>query len=172
MFSQEMFDSKNLSILEISLLYGAIAIFQAIASIFAHRLEEFSSSKKVLLSCFVLVGMLYPLIILNDIWIIVVAFVFISILYEIVDPISSTIVNKEIPSRIRATILSLISLVTSLIMFIAFPLVGLISDYIDSSLVLAILGVISISVSVISLVTFYKSKDVAEKLERNDADVI
>ncbi len=158
MFSQALFYEKGVSVYYISLLYASVSVVQAIVSMFSYKLAEKTSSRRVLLYSFILIGIAYLMVVADDVGFLIVAFVVLAIVYEIIDPISSKVINDEIPSKMRATILSVVSLLTSLVMFIAFPLIGYLSDQFDSATILAIVGFLSIIVSILGANAFFKIK--------------
>ncbi|MTJ79377.1 MFS transporter, partial [Turicibacter sanguinis] len=127
-------------------------------------LEDKYSSKKVLIFTFGFIGLLYLFMLINHPIIIIFAFILINSLYDLVDPISSKIINNEIPSKMRATILSLINLITSLIMFIGSLLIGYLSSFINSLVLFSIIGLLTIILSTTTLTIFYKSKSSTEKV--------
>ena len=64
----------------------------------------------------------------------------------------------------RATIFSLINLITSLIMFIGSLLIGYLSSFINSLVLFSIIGLLTIILSTTTLTIFYKSKSSTEKV--------
>ncbi len=158
MFSQELFYEKGVSVYAISLLYASVSIVQAIVSLFSHQLAEKLSQGRVLLYSFILIGIAYLMVASDGVVFLIVAFAIIAVVYEIIYPISSKVINDEIPSKMRATILSMISLFTSYVMFVAFPLIGYLSDQFDSSTILAVAGLLSIIVSILGANTFFRLK--------------
>ena len=164
MFGQEILQNSGIPIHHISSLFAGIAIIQATLSIFSYKLEDKYSSKKVLIFTFGFIGLLYLFMLINHPIIIIFAFILINSLYDLVDPISSKIINNEIPSKMRATILSLINLITSLIMFIGSLLIGYLSSFINSLVLFSIIGLLTIILSTTTLTIFYKSKSSTEKV--------
>lgn len=171
LFSQEIFHSAGLLVLHIGLIYASVSIIQAVLSVYAHKFEQRFSAQKTLVTSFIVIGLFYTLITSNHIAMVLIAFVAISSIYELVDPLSSKVINEEIPQKIRATMLSLISLLTSLIMFIAFPLIGVLSDYIDSYIIVTIMGVISMFISLTMILLFYKSPSQNKPVARGVKEV-
>ncbi|WP_100374750.1 MFS transporter [Bacillus sp. FJAT-45037] len=158
MFGQEMLNNSGMLVRDIAILFAGLSILQAILSIFSYKFSEKYTAKKVLILTFSIIGALYIFIAFNNLLLTIISFVIINALYELVDPISSKVINDEIPSRMRATILSLVNLVTSLLMFILFPLMGYAADIVDSTVILSVLGVLSVITSIVTIIVFYRMK--------------
>ncbi len=142
----------------ISVIFAGLSILQALCSIFSSKPAEKFTPRRVLLLTFCIIGAAYLFIPSGSLYVTIAAFVVINTLYDVIEPVSSQAVNNEIPSRTRATLLSIISLMTSLFMFIAFPFIGFLTDYFDSALLLTAIGVLSILLSLFMMLSFYKLK--------------
>lgn len=78
--------------------------------------------------------------------------------------ISYSVINQDIPSKQRATLLSIISFISSLVMFISIPIFGYLSDKFGTAYLLSFTGVISMVLVALSILSFYKNrKDSVEK---------
>ncbi|KGX84576.1 major facilitator transporter [Pontibacillus litoralis JSM 072002] len=168
MYGQELLNQQGMSVKNISLLFAGMAIIQAVVSILSPQLADRYSGKKVLIITFLTIGFLYLLIPINNIFLLV-SFIIINCMFEAVGVVSSKIINDELNSKTRATLLSLISLLDSILMFLAFPLIGFLAGYADISLILTVIGVASIIISCFTLFKFYKIKTLHsnEKVKTN-----
>ncbi|WP_189328151.1 MFS transporter [Bacillus atrophaeus] len=158
MYGQDLLSQEGISVRDISIIFAGLSLLQAMFSFLSSKPAEKFTPRRVLITTFCIIGVLYLFIPLSSIYITVAAFVLINALYDIIDPVSSQVINNEIPAKTRATLLSIISLMTSFIMFIAFPLIGFLSDYFDTVLLLTVIGVLSILLSLFMLISFYKQK--------------
>lgn len=64
----------------------------------------------------------------HNIFIIISGIVILRFAYNLCEPILSVLLNREIGDNIRASIISLVNLIASLIMIISRPLIGLVAD--------------------------------------------
>ncbi|MDA1476983.1 MFS transporter [Bacillus changyiensis] len=158
MYGQDLLNQEGIPVRDISIIFAGLSLLQAMFSFISSKPAEKYTAKRVLIATFCIIGILYCFIPLNNTYITVGAFILINALYDIIDPVSSKVINDEIPSKTRATILSIISLMTSFIMFIAFPFIGFLSDYFDNVVLLTIIGLLSIVLSLIMLISYYKQK--------------
>lgn len=158
MYGQDLLNQEGLSVRNISIIFACLSIVQALCSIFSSKPAEKFTPRRVLLFTFCVIGAAYLFIPSGNLYVTIAAFIIINALYDIIEPVSSQVVNNEIPSRTRATLLSIISLMTSFFMFIAFPFVGFLTDYFDSAMLLTVIGVLSILLSLCMLLSFYKLK--------------
>ena len=107
----------------IGIIFSLHALVAALFSVNAHRIERAIGQKGILIVC--------PILLLFTLW--TVALTPYSALFYILNgslegllaPTISTYLNRLIPSRFRATILSFQSMAYSLFMIMIFPLVGL-----------------------------------------------
>ncbi|WP_259424809.1 MFS transporter [Bacillus velezensis] len=158
MYGQDLLSQEGLSVRNISIIFAGLSILQALCSIFSSKPAEKFTPRRVLLLTFCIIGAAYLFIPSGSLYVTIAAFVVINALYDVIEPVSSQVVNNEIPSRTRATLLSIISLMTSLFMFIAFPFIGFLTDYFVSALLLTAIGVLSILLSLFMMLSFYKLK--------------
>ena len=151
-YMQNYLKNSNHDEFFIGLIFAISAIFEAIASTQTFRLEKRIKEKGILL--------IMPIISVICIWLIALtpyAYVF-YILMMIVESFiyvaMSDYINKLIPSKNRATILSLSSMVFSFFMIFIFPLIGKIGDLFSLNVAfifLAIVGTIFVICNIILL---------------------
>ena len=116
------------------------SIFEAFASVNAHRVEKIFKEKGILL--------IMPFISVGCMWLIALTpypyifYILMMIIESFIFVAMGDYINKLIPSNNRATILSLSSMVFSFIMIIIFPLVGKIGDLFSLNTAFIVLAVI------------------------------
>jgi MFS family permease len=143
-------------------LFGAVwaglQFSVGIFSFYAHKIELFVGRKATLVSLIVLTVIGYCLLsIFQSIW----AIGFILIFYfvrGISYPVLKDYINRMITSDIRATVLSVTSLVRRLIFSIFGPVIGWISDLYSLSTALMLCGIIFLFWGCISLLLLHKHK--------------
>ena len=89
-------------------------------------------------------------------------------LYALFQPIFDNDLQKRLPSEVRATMLSVYSMMFSLSMIVIFPLTGWLIDYLGFVVAFLYLGFILVMVS---LLLFFILKEMARALELKE-DVI
>lgn len=163
MFAQELFNQLGIKVYLISIFFGLESFLAAILSDRAYILEKKFSSKRVMMVCVYLCGISFLLIYINFNWLIL-SFFIISAFYNLFTTISYSVINQDIPSKQRATLLSIISFISSLVMFISIPIFGYLSDEFGTAYLLSFTGVISMVLVALSIISFYKNrKDSVEK---------
>lgn len=157
MFSQDLFSGLGFSVAMVSALFAVESLLSAGISANAHVLEGRFGAKRVLLYTLAASLALFPLVGLQSQLAGVGAFYAINLLYNLVVPLASSAVNNEIPSEQRASLLSVMSFTTSLVMLIVFPVIGYLADVIRVNMVLSTVGSVSMLVCLISILTFYST---------------
>jgi len=139
-------------------VWAALQFSVGIFSFYAHKIELFVGRKATLISLIVLTVIGYCLLsIFQSIW----AIGFILIFYfvrGISYPVLKDYINRIITSDIRATVLSVTSLVRRLIFSIFGPIIGWISDLYSLSTALALCGIIFLFWGSISLLLLHRHK--------------
>jgi MFS family permease len=139
-------------------VWAALQFSVGIFSFYAHKIELFVGRKATLVSLIVLTVIGYCLLsIFQSIW----AIGFILIFYfvrGISYPVLKDYINRIITSDIRATVLSVTSLVRRLIFSIFGPVIGWISDLYSLSTALMLCGIIFLFWGCISLLLLHKHK--------------
>lgn len=156
MFSQQLFNGNNYSVMAISIIYSIENFISAILYTNAYRLEKnFNISiilKQILIITFISISLLFFKVKIFYL----IAFFIISSAYSIFTPIIYTMINKNIASSNRATILSILSFFATLIMFVLSPILGKIADKFGINIILAICGCIFTLITLLSLKKFFK----------------
>jgi MFS family permease len=110
----------------IGIAYAAHALLAAIFSLNAHRIERTINEKGILITCPIFLALCLWGIALTPYT--MVFYIILGCMEGLLAPTISTYLNKLIPSKFRATILSFQSMAYSLFMIMIFPLVGLIGS--------------------------------------------
>jgi MFS family permease len=146
-YGQEFFSLCGLNKIEISLimlLAGAISILGALSSEwflsrFGHKAKYVAS---FLMGCGIIVMSRYSL------FVSILAFAAINYANSVLYPIQSAAINELIPSKQRATIISVNSMIFSILMVLLFPICGLLADNTDLHLVFLTLGILQLVIMV------------------------
>jgi MFS family permease len=141
----------------IGLIFSLHALVAALFSVNAHRIERAIGQKGILIVC--------PILLLFTLW--TVALTPYSALFYILNgslegllaPTISTYLNRLIPSRFRATILSFQSMAYSLFMIMIFPLVGLIGSLYSLPLAFSLMAFLATVLVVPYLVLITRNKN-------------
>lgn len=121
-YLQTFWADQHLLPSEIGMVYAAHAIVAAVFSLNAQALERRLNEKGLLIVC--------PLLIACCLWGIALTpysrafYIALGCVEGLLAPIISTYLNKLIPSKVRATILSFQSMAYSMFMIMIFPLIG------------------------------------------------
>ena len=137
----------------IGLIYSAAALFSAVSSVFASRIEKIIGEKRLLLILpFLLCLCLWGIALTNFM---ATFFIVTGFIEGVLVVVVSDYLNKLIPSEIRATVLSVQSLFFSLVMIILFPLIGVAADVFSFRESFIFMAVIA---SLLSMIAFVKIK--------------
>ncbi|MFF2908942.1 MFS transporter [Paenibacillus sp. NPDC057934] len=168
MFSQDIFGKSGISVSQIAIIYSIISVLQVIFSVSSHKLETWFSTKGILVTIFLVIGVLYLLINVGGSALLILSFILINSICELVEPLSSKMINDQISQKIRATVISILNLFTSFLMFLLFPLLGYLSEFINSRVMVSSMGFVSIMISLILIIIYFnhkkKSDNVSSKI--------
>ncbi|MDA5110713.1 MFS transporter [Brevibacillus thermoruber] len=167
MFTQELFNQLGYAVYLISLFFGIESLLSAYISEKAHVIEKKFSPKSVLLASVVITGVFFVFVLIEVNVLLLLAFFVISLIYNLFSPVSYSVVNKEIPSEQRATLLSVMSFITSTVMFVLFPILGYVADKFGASKLLSIVGFSSMILVWACLAYFYRAKEKQIGTEEN-----
>jgi predicted MFS family arabinose efflux permease len=107
---------------------------------FGHRAKYFAS---------VLMGISIIVLSRHNLIVSIIAFAVASFANAVLFPIQSQSINELIPSKQRATIISVDSMIFSIMMIILFPLCGAVADYSNLHLVFMSLGILQLLIMLI-----------------------
>lgn len=142
-YGQEFFSTLGMNKIEISMIMlfaSIISILGAISSekflfLFGHNAKYVAST---LMGIGIIVLSRYSLIVS------ILAFAIINYANAVLYPIQSLAVNELIPSKQRATIISVNSMMFSILMVVLFPICGFIADKRDLHFVFLVLGILQL----------------------------
>lgn len=146
MFAQDLLSSMALTTAAVSILFAAESLLSAGVLAKAYVIESRSSPKRVLLSSLIISAAVFPLVAIQNHVIGIAAFFILSLIYSLSQPISSSVLNSEIPSQQRATLLSVMSFISSVVIFVLFPLIGYLADRFTVNQVLGWIGFLAMAV--------------------------
>ncbi len=146
-YAQNYWINFGVSESAIGLLLAAHSLMAAAGGYFAHKIEKKLGEKKLILIGFIILTLMYWFLYVEVISFVVV--VLIGFVDSLIYVVLSAYLNHMIPSEQRATLLSFSSMIFSMIMIIAFPLVGYMGDQLGLNITFAILA------GTLTLMTFY-----------------
>lgn len=139
---QPYFKLSGLDIVYFGLVFAAFNLIQALSAKFSHSIEKKLGQNFSLILLFILTGMCY--ILMGNI-IFIFSFIF-AFLFQFVSGFSAVVISdyihKETQSNIRATVLSVKSLIAGIFYALAAPIVGWLVDAYTLSQALTIIGII------------------------------
>ena len=150
-YGQQYFSDSGLSKIQISLIFLANGIFSGLGSLLSSKINRALKEKGYL---FIPLGISVSIILfsLADYKFGIFSFCFIGFFTAMLYPISSNMINELIPSKMRATIISIDSMIFSIGMVVLFPIAGVIGEYISLRFAFLIIGII---ISILGSVIFY-----------------
>lgn len=143
LFAQDLFQGQGFATQMISSLFAVVSLASAVISWKAHVIEKRFTSRAVLLFIVTASALLYGLIAIDHPWTSVTAFVLLELLFYMFSPIAHSLIQQKLPSTQRSTLLSVMSFLSSLTMFVFSPVVGYMSERIGTALFLSLMGVLS-----------------------------
>lgn len=157
MYVQKDMENINISVFMISLLFFLASIIASIISSKIYIVENKFSPKKIILLTLIITLMCYTGMLFYQRIVLIIAFFLINMSFSASDPIFFSVINSRIPSDERASLLSAISFLSSIIMVIMSVVIGIISSRIELNTILGIMGIIFTVVATITL-KFYFSQ--------------
>lgn len=130
-FSQKYFFSFGYSKAQISIIFTANGILCALGAKVAYAVENKLGRKGIVLLLPMLIAVSLGGMALSNRFTVIGFFFMNSFISAMLYPIESNYVNELIPSRERATLLSVESMCFSIMMLIFFPLIGFVGDRIS-----------------------------------------
>ncbi len=157
-FSQPYFKLVGLPLPYFGIVIGLLNYSVAMFSLYAHKVEKFLGRKGSLISLLFIIFAGYVLMsVFNSLWAIsfIVLFYFVR---GVSGPVLKDYVNKITSSSIRATVLSVRSLISSIAFSILGPFVGWLSDAYSLQQALLASGAIFFALGMVSLFYLHKNK--------------
>jgi len=132
----------------LGVIYAFIYLLSAVASFNAHRLSYYFSKDKIIKMMWVLSGTSILLLsfFIDNLYILIIVFLLIYVFLNIRKPFMIEKIGDEVQSDRRASVLSIDSQFTSILIIIFAPILGLISDVYSISTMLFIVGIVMISI--------------------------
>ncbi|PED90010.1 hypothetical protein COL64_24770 [Bacillus toyonensis] len=158
MFNQKLLSEVGLSVTTIALIYAFSSPIIALFSMLAHKFEEKFSPKKVLLSAFGFSTILFLGIIYKSPFIYITSFIGVSCIYNLTEPILFNKLNELVPSSMRATFLSYVNFLSSGMMFVLLPGIGLLGDKSGLNIIFVVIGVISCALCIPFILRVYSNQ--------------
>lgn len=156
-YGQKFFEVKGFSITVIAIIFVIKSICSTLGNLMFVKIKRILKKRTIFIMiscisiCLILVGFL-------DNKFSVILFVIVGFFDAILYVISSTLLNKEIPSEQRATLISVDSMSYSAFMIILFPLAGYLGEKISLSNIFIILGIVLFVINIININNINKFK--------------
>lgn len=146
-FNQIIFSEREISVSLIGIFFSITYLANSIAYSLAGYISKWMSSKKIIAIVLILQGILFiGLAFVNN----KSAFIILSfcccLIPEIVYILADSIIQVHITSSYRATILSIVSMISSLVSALAYSLIGVIMNSTDVNSFMLILGTIILGI--------------------------
>jgi len=155
---QPYFEISGLNVIYFGVVFASFHIVSAISSKYAHKVEEKLGKKYSLIMMIFLIALSY-LLMSNFIFLFSFSFCFIQqFIRGFKNIVITDYINKLVESDIRATILSVESLISRLLYAIIVPIVGYIADIYTVQQSLWVLGITSLVIGIFILLFFRKLK--------------
>lgn len=155
---QPYMKETGVKIIYFGIIYAGFGLFAALASKYAHDIEESIGERYTL----ILMALLVPIgLLLMGKIIFLYSFIFIlaqQFVWGFSEPIISDYLNKLTPSNVRATVLSIKNMILRIFYAILLPIVGWISDAYSITQALTVLGITSLISGVTVLVILHKKR--------------
>jgi len=143
--SQADMQSRGLAVSSFGFAWAAFHLIMSFASLKSTSIENILGTKKVFLGLVLLLGFSYIFLALfNQLW----GIIFIALIYfsrGVRGPLVLNHINQNLPSSIRATVLSIKSFIFRFGFIVIAPLIGWITDTYNLDIALFLIGFISIS---------------------------
>jgi MFS family permease len=135
------FNDDEQSKIFIGVVYAIIFLLSSFASKYAYQLKKLGDSKKIIRFMWLISGLSILLLVLwiHSLWMIMLVFTMLYMMMNVRRPIMVEVIGDETDAKHRATVLSIESQSTSILIAIIAPLVGLLADY-SIPLMLTIVG--------------------------------
>lgn len=141
LYAQSLLSGAGFTLAAVGGLFGLESLLSAGASAQAHAIEAKLTPRRALLGVLAGTALLFPLVAVNRRGPAAAAFFLVSPAANLFAPIAESAINREIPSALRATLLSAMSMTCSLFMALLFPTVGYLADRFGLNGPLALAGV-------------------------------
>ncbi|QEZ70827.1 MFS transporter (plasmid) [Paraclostridium bifermentans] len=143
-YSQQLFSFYKITVKDISIIYAFIQFSSGFVVLTSTKIAKKYSLKNILtVNIFIISMLLLSNIFENKYWAVVI-FIAIQIVSEVIFIIKDTYIQDRIESKIRATILSLISFVDTLFISFVYIVWGAGMDIIQVNYAIALLGILSL----------------------------
>ncbi|MBU7563206.1 MFS transporter [Pediococcus ethanolidurans] len=126
---------------QISAVIVIAACFNIVGAKSAPTLEKHWSKHRLILGLVSIMIMGLLVSIIQNIVVLTVCFVLIGLVTAVVEPIFNDFLQQQIPSNARATLLSVMSMMFSLVMIILFPVVGALITWVHFSSAFFLIGI-------------------------------
>jgi len=156
-----IFSSRSVeenTIIYIGVITAFISLISAFASLNAHKISSYFSRDKVISIMWLLSGISFVVLSFytNSIYILVIVFLFIYLFLNIRKPLMIEKIGEETESNKRASVLSIESQFTSLLIAVFAPILGYIADVYSISLMLYLVGISMVVIYILRLITSRK----------------
>lgn len=150
-YAQQYFRDLGLSKILISIIFLINGVFSALGALISDRFEKFLKGNRYM---FIPLGIGISIILISCLEVVlsILMFWLLGIFTAMLYPISSNKVNSIIPSKQRATIISIDSMMFSIGMIVFFPLAGVIGENFNLRCSFFIIGIF---VLLVSFMNFY-----------------
>lgn len=163
-YFQNFLKSRGYVEYQIGLVLAVSAGMGVLSAVLAYRIEKRLGEKKLIVIVSPISVLLFGLVALTRLEPLVM--ILISGVEGILFVVFSDYINKRIPSKQRATILSFEAMVFSVMMIVFFPVVGAVSENFGFKTAFALIAVIALVITTLSTLIMLLKDDFAEKQDK------
>ena len=164
-YFQNFLKSKGYIEFQIGLVLAASVVAGLLASTVAYRIEKRLGERKLILTATPIAILLFSMIAFTNME--SLALILLSGMEAILFVVFSDYINRQIPSRQRATILSFESMAFSVMMIAFFPAVGAISEHLGFKTAFTFITGLALVLMTISTILMLKDKRVEKEPEQS-----
>lgn len=156
LFAQETFNEINIPTYIIGVIFGVSHLIEGSASFTSHKIEKILGITKTFKISLLLLSFFFTFLIFESQIFTVIAFLGVNMVFGILDPMMTSIINNIFVSKHRTALNSTYNFISSVLMFIFSPLIGLFTQYMGHSLsiIIASMSLISIFLIILSYLLF------------------
>jgi len=156
-FFQNYLELEGLSIGWISTVIASAIVISSFVLILEKRVRDINIFKKMNLTILSLLPILLVLYFTNNIYVSVALFILINSLPSLLFVFTDDYLNQEIPDHVRATFMSIVSLINSVLISIIYLTFGSLFDQLDHLLTISLLGILLIPSLI--LINYFKKQN-------------
>lgn len=171
-YGQKLFYFYNLKINQVSLIYSIIQFTSGIAFLFAEKVSERFHIKRLIIIITSLIAVMLLINAAHNVYLAIAMFYAINVNAEILFIVKDAYIQENIPSRIRASLLSFFSFVEVLLTSLIYLVVGYFMDRIKVNYAISMLSIIPVLSLMMFSIFFYKKAKHSAIIENSNNKLV